>query len=1006
MKEWLSHLKNKIKHINEKIDTLASSTKMRRLRITGSVIWNLALIFLIFLTTAIVFVGGIGLGYFASLVKDDPLLSKEEMREQIYSYEETSEMYFANEVYIGKIRTDIERRETSIKKVSPTLINAVLATEDEYFREHDGIVPKAVLRGVLQDFTNSSTQTGGSTLTQQLIKNQILTNEVSYERKAREILLALRLEKFMSKEEILEAYLNIIPYGRNASGVNIAGVETAAQGIFGVSAADLSLPQAAYIAGIPQAPFAHTPFTNTGEIKDANGLKPGIDRMKTVLNRMLTAGYINQTEYEQAVNYDITKDFRKPEPEAIDKYPYLTYELEERAKTIIAEQLAEKDGIDPERLEEEENLKEKYMILADRDLRSGGYKIYSTIDKEMYDAMQEAAKNFKSYGYTYTSKKVNAETGKEEVVEEPVQLGGMMIENSTGRILSFIGGRDFELEQTNHATQAHRQNGSTMKPLLVYAPAVEYGVIGAGSPVVDVKFSYRGWSPSNYSASQEMGIIPAREALAKSQNLAAIRLYDSIRDRQPTSYLEKMGFSTLREGEGDNLSLAIGAMHTGPTVEENTNAFATFANGGQFIASYMIDRIEDLDGNVIYEHKVEPVPVFSPETSYIVTDMLRDTLEYGTATKARRNLKFSADFAAKTGTTQDYKDVWLVGYNPNVTLGVWMGYDKPKTLSSFNGTYGQPSERVNLLWAKLMNSQYDANPELVDTNKQFARPKNVISASFCGISGDAPSKECSQAGLVRSDLFNRNVFVPSRRDDSLISASSVMINGKAYRALDSTPSEFVIKGGAGINPDFADRMLGRLGGDPSKLWPKSESSKVVSSARFNADGKAPNGVKASLKESTMTWSKSSSNDVIGYRVYEITDGKRSLVATLKDGQSLRFTVAKDRAYMVVAVDITGKESAQSNPIAAEKTEPKEPDKDENKDPNSDANKDNQKDDSKDDTDKGDKGTDENTNDKDSNTDTEKEPGKEAGSDKDKPQSGNNSGSGTGIETGKIDDSKQ
>lgn len=352
----MNRLTEYIRELNTKLDRLTTSKQMSRLRITGSVIWNLVLIFIILTTTAVVFVGGLGLGYFASLVKDDPLMAKAEMRDQIYNYDETSEIYFAGDIYIGKLRTDLERRETSLGKVSPTLINAVLATEDEYFREHYGIVPKAVLRGLLQDFTNSSTQTGGSTLTQQLIKNQILTNEVSYERKAREILLAIRLEKFMTKEEIIEAYLNIIPYGRNASGKNIAGVETAARGIFGISASELNLAQAAYIAGIPQAPFAHT-FTNKGEIKDAAGLKPGIDRMETVLKRMLAVGYITQAEYEEASKYDITKDFREPEPEATDNYPWLTYELENRAKELIARILAEKDGIDPERLDEEDNLK-------------------------------------------------------------------------------------------------------------------------------------------------------------------------------------------------------------------------------------------------------------------------------------------------------------------------------------------------------------------------------------------------------------------------------------------------------------------------------------------------------------------------------------------------------------------------------------------------------------------------------------------------------------------------
>lgn len=923
VKEWMDELKERVKQFNEKIETLASSKQMRRIRITGGVIWNLTLIFLICFVTGIVFVGAIGAGYFASLVKDDALQSKEDMREQIYSYEETSEIYFANNIYIGKLRTDLERRETSIGKVSPMLVNAVLATEDEYFREHDGIVPKAVLRGLFQDFTNSSTQTGGSTLTQQLIKNQILTNEVSYERKAREILLAYRLEKFMSKEEILEAYLNIIPYGRNASGKNIAGVETAAQGIFGLSASELNLPQAAYIAGIPQAPYAHTPFTNTGELKDSEGLQPGIDRMKVVLSRMLEVGYITEPEYEQAISYDITKDFREPETQAIDNYPWLTFELENRAKEIMAKILAEKDGIDPGRLAEEENLKDKYMILADRNVRSGGYRIYSTIDKEMYDTMQESAKNFKYYGQTYTDTVVDPESNEEKEIQMPVQLGSIVIENKTGKILSFVGGRDFNIEQLNHATQAYRSNGSTMKPLLAYAPAIEYGVIGAGSPVVDVKFtrSFDGYSPSNYNENEERGIIPAREALANSLNLPALRLYDSILDRRPATFLEKMGFTKLTEGDYVNLATAIGGLTNGTTIEENTNAFTTFANSGQFIDAYMIEKIVDLDGNVIYQHKSEPVEVFSEETAYMVTDMLRDALDYGTASRANSMLKFSADFAAKTGTTQEYKDVWLVGYNPNVTLGVWMGYDQPRSLSQFNNTYFQPSTRVNMLWANLMNSLYDVNPEIISTNETFKQPENVVNASFCGISGLASSTSCLNAGYVRSDLFNRNIFLPSGSEDIFISSSSsVMINGRSYQALNSTPSEFVTSGGVGLSSKFADRMLGRLGGDASKLLPSSKG-KVVSTATFNADNSAPEAVNASLQGNTLAWSKSNSNDVIGYRVYNVAGGGRKHFATIRDGEGRKISIQNGGTYVVVAVDITGKESAHSNTVATSPSAP-------------------------------------------------------------------------------------
>ena len=921
MKEWIEQL-------NERIESFANSEWGRRLRITGGVFWNLALLFIIFSITAGIFAVSVGAGYFASLVKEEPLRSSAEMREQIFNYEETSELYFANEIYLGKLRTDLERRETSLSAVSPLVVNAVLATEDEYFREHNGIVPKAVLRGLLQDVTNSSTQTGGSTLTQQLIKNQILTNEVSYERKAKEILLAMRLEHFMTKEEILEAYLNIIPYGRNSSGNNIAGIATAAEGIFGVKPSELTLAQAAYIAGIPQAPFKYTPFKQTGELKDEAGLKPGIDRMKTVLHRMKEVGYITEAQYNEAVNYDITQDFRDRVPRANEMYPWITVEIEERAKAIMARILAERDGIDPERLDEEENLLDKYTILADRDIRSSGYRIYSTIDKEMYDKMNEAARNFKYYGHTYTEMATNEE-GEEVEVQMPVQVGSVLMENSTGRIISFVGGRDFELMDWNYATQAKRSNGSTMKPLLAYGPALEYGVIGAGSPVVDVKFTRKsdGYSPSNYNENEERGIIPAREALAHSQNLPALRLYDSIIDKKPATFLEKLGFSSLTEGDYTNLSTSIGGLRLGTTVEENTNAYAAFANSGQFIDAYMIDKIVDLDGNVIYEHKVEPTPVFSAETSYMMTDMLRDVFEYGTGTRAKSMLKFSGDFAGKTGTSQNYRDVWLVGYNPNVTLGVWMGYDKERTLNTFNSTYFQPSTRVNMLWATLMNSAYDANRELVGTQERFTKPEGVVTASFCGISGRPASAACSSAGLVRSDLFNR-AYLPSGTDDSFASGSPVVeIDGKHYQALSSTPAEFITGSGFGLNPDFAKRMLGRLGGDASKLLPNKSSLSVssLSAGSFNADGSPPAAVSASLSGNALSWSKSGSNDVVGYRVYNVTGGSRSLVTSVRSSGGRSITVSPGNAYTVVAVDITGLESGQSNIVSTEAAQPSVPD---------------------------------------------------------------------------------
>lgn len=928
MKKWQEN----IQRYKEKIDMWESTKWAKGLRVSSSVIWNLSLLLIVGILTLGVFGLSVGAGYFASLVKEEPLRGKDEMRSAVFNYEETSEVYFAGDVYLGKLRTDLERTETNLSEVSPYVIDAVLATEDEYFEVHKGIVPKAIFRGLLQDVSNSDTQTGGSTLTQQLIKNQILTNEVSYERKAKEILLAMRLEHFMNKEEILEAYLNIIPYGRNSNGRNIAGIETAANGIFNVKAKDLTLPQAAYIAGIPQAPFAYTPFRQGGEIKEGEALQLGIERMKIVLFRMNETGYITDEEYKNAVSYDITKDFREPETLPEDKYPWLTAEVENRVKEILRDQFAEADSIDPTRLDNEKKLYQKYDILAQRSISTDGYRIHTTINKEMYEAMLKVRDEFEFYGHTFQKEVKDEDSGEIVVKDFPVQVGGMMIENGTGKILSFLGGRDHKIEAQNSATQGIRPIGSTIKPLLVYAPAIEYGVIGAGSPVVDLKLEKLGsttWSksPSNYTTEQELGIISARDALTTSQNLSTIRLYDLIMDRKPTQFLTKMGFEHIDEAEYANHALSIGGMTNGATLEENTNAFGTFANNGQFIDAYMIEKIEDVDGNVIYQHEVEPVPVFSAATSYIITDMLRDVMSEGTAKLAKARLKFQSDFGAKTGTTQNHNDSWLVGYNPNISLGVWLGYgDDTQTLYYMNNRYNHPSVRINMLWSNMMNAMYDVNSELVDAPNNFTAPEGVVTRSFCGISGLAVSDACSQAGLVKSDLFNAAVLLPTAKDDSLISSSYVEINGNRYRALDSTPGEFVVSGGYGVNQDFINRMLGKFGGNASKLFPAKSTfgGNVVSEEVFNADGSAPAAVSAAMSNGTITWSNSTSGDVVGYRVYEVINGQRTLLSSTKEAAGNSLPINRAGQFIAVAVDITGLESAASNIVSIEAVVPTEP----------------------------------------------------------------------------------
>jgi penicillin-binding protein 1B len=894
--------------MEHKKQTFSLEKAWRYFFITYEVVWNLFLIFFILILCLICFAVGLGAGYFASLVKDMPIPSYKEMKRDIYDYEETSHIYFANNVYLGNFRSDLEREEVKLQDVSPYVIKAITATEDEYFYEHHGVVPKAIIRALFQEATNSPLQTGGSTLTQQLVKNQILTNEVSFERKAKEILLALRLEKFFSKNEILEAYLNVVPFGRNASGRNIAGIQAAAQGVFGVDAKDLNLAQAAFLAGLPQSPFVYTPFTSDGNVK--KDLSPALHRMKTVLNRMKQAGYISEKQYQEALQYDVAKHFAPPKPSPFEKYPWLTMEIEKRAKEVLAEVLAKKDGYTKEQLLQNASLHERYVAKAEKQLRQNGYNIYTTIDKTIYDRMQKVVADYRYYGDDKIQYVKDKETGKMVVKREPVEVGAILIENSTGKIISFVGGRDYKREQLNHATQAYRSNGSTMKPLLVYAPAMEMGIVQPGSVIPDMPLRVNGYTPKNADGKTH-GLVSARRALQYSYNIPAIRTYMKIMNQHPVEYLHKMGITSVAKTEENHIALAIGGTSTGVTVEENVNAYVTFANYGTFVDAYLIEKIVSNDGQVIYEHQSDPVPVFSPQTSYLMIDMMRDVIRGGTASSLRSYLKFQADWAGKTGTSENQQDSWFVATNPNVTFGVWMGYDTPAPLqSTYRGL--SYSKRTQLLWAQLMNSAYDVNPQLIAPNNRFNMPGGIVRRAYCTVSGLTPSNACQKAGLVSYDLYNTKFTPKQGKEQYLIEGRFVEVNGKRYAALDTTPSEFV-SSGVILNRE----VLKRWGMNRSSA---SEWNGMLFVNELKENGKIPAPPAIHLANgTTITWQPHSEHDVIGYRVYRTGQGGTppQVAAVVKAGKTLSFAKLQPGAtYYVTAVDISGKESAPSNTVAA------------------------------------------------------------------------------------------
>jgi penicillin-binding protein len=367
-----------------------------------------------------------------------------------------------------------------------------------------------------------------------------------------------------------------------------------------------------------------------------------------------------------------------------------------------------------------------------------------------------------------------------------------------------------------------------------------------------------------------------------------------------------MGFTSLIGPDYTNLSTAIGSLEYGVTVEENTNAFSTFANDGKFVDAYMIEKITDKNGQVIYQHEVKPVDVFSPQTAYLTIDMMRDVINSGTATSVRNRLKFSSDWAGKTGTGVDFHDAWFVATNPNVTFGIWSGYDTPKSLKA-PGSLSY-SLRNNYLWADLMNAAYDVAPDLVDPSTSFKMPGGIVRRSFCAISGLLPSDACSKAGLVETDLFNAK-FVPTKVDDSLGNGTLVRIGDKKYMALDSTPKEFT-EPGLVLNPEYIEKLFG-IKANPGDLIPNKERWKSILTTgdKLEDNGRAPAALSIKASGQTVTWGAHPEKDVIGYRIY--SGGKK--VGTVKAGSSLSFKAGNGTIH-VTAVDIAGKESKPSNVV--------------------------------------------------------------------------------------------
>ena len=690
------------------------------------------------------FGAGIGIGYAASLFSNVKVPKTEELVQQVRNVSSVSKLTYSDKSLIAEVDSDLIRTPVAGDAISDNVKKAVIATEDENFESHKGVVPKAVLRATLGSVAGVGSSSGGSTLTQQLIKQQVVGDAPTFTRKATEIVDALALERGMDKNEILTTYLNVSPFGRNNRGQNIAGVEAAAQGIFGVSAKDLSVPQAAFIAGLPQSPIVYSPYAADGSLKSKENLELGLARAKDVLFNMYRTGALSKKDYETYAQYDLTKDFIAPD--GIEKTPhdYLYFQAMEEAKEAMYDYLIKRDNVTKQDLKNNETVK-AYQELAESELREGGYTIQTTINKPVHNAMQAAVANFGSV--------LDDGTGL-------VEVGNVLMDNRTGAVLGFIGGRNFDGNQNNHAFDTERSPGSTIKPLLAYGIAIDQGLMGSNSILSNYPTNFSSGEPIMHVDSRGTAMMDLREALNTSWNIPAYWTYRTLREKgvDVPSYMKKMGYDIPEYGI-ESLPMGGGIE---VTVAQHTNGFQTIANNGNYLKRYMVEQIIDRDGDVVYKHEADPVRVYSPATATIMQDLLRGVITSGATTTFKSRISqvnptlAGADWIGKTGTTNSNGDMWLMLSTPNVSLGGWIGHDNNASMQTLTG-YNNAQ-----YMAQLANAIYQADPSLFGIQDKFTLDKSVIRSEVLKSTGERPGRvnvngrDIDVSGQMVTSLWAKN----------------------------------------------------------------------------------------------------------------------------------------------------------------------------------------------------------------------------------------------------------
>ena len=728
MLEFFQRVKSKLNHKkSEKVseEKQSDGTGGRILSILGSILAAIkGVLNTLFILGFIggLFGAGVALGYGVALFDKAKVPPAEDLVKQVKNVSSISEIVYADGSVIASIESDLLRTSVSSEEISDNLKKAIVATEDEHFLEHKGVVPKAVIRATLGTFAGLGSSSGGSTLTQQLIKQQVVGDAPTLARKATEIVDALALERVMGKDEILTAYLNIAPFGRNHKGQNIAGVQQAAEGIFGIDANKLSIPQAAFLAGLPQSPITYSPYENTGELKSDEDLELGLKRAKGVLYNMYRTGALTKEEYDQYKDYNLKQDFLPSGTVNAVSRDYFYFTAMSEATDRMYDYLVQQDNVSSQELKKEA-VQKAYHERAEQELSKGGYKITTTINKKIHNAMQNAVANY--------GRLVDDSTGQPEV-------GNVLMDNKTGAVLGFVGGRNYQTNQNNHAFDTKRSPASTTKPLLAYGIAIDQGLMGSASILSNYPTKFSNGNPIMYVNSPGTGMMTLGEALNYSWNIPAYWTYRMLREKgvDVKGYMEKMGYEIPEYGI-ESLPMGGGIE---VTVAQHTNGYQTIANNGVYHQKHVISKIESSDGRVIYEFQDKPVQVYSKATATIMQSLLREvissriTSSFQTDLAAINSNLARADWIGKTGTTNEDENMWLILSTPRLTLGGWLGHDDNRPMAKGAGHY-----RNAKYMAHLVNAIQEAEPG-VWGNERFSLDSSVTQSQVLRSTGQKPGQ--------------------------------------------------------------------------------------------------------------------------------------------------------------------------------------------------------------------------------------------------------------------------